>query len=995
MWLRAADILICGLGLIIQLINGFRHHQVHITSARCIDCDWRVNPRQQVGLFARRPSGDRSPEVEVDADPPSDALRETSWSPTAAAGPLDAALLPPPLNSIVDVNLERRSVVYEVQLGRDLGFDIVQLDLDSAGVGYVQSDGKAAQLGISTGDTIVATSATAGALMWTHHTADSIKSALSTRFVMSATVKMRLERKLDRVDPSLIPHLRVPFYTTVKLKRPIGLHVVEGPDKAVYVQYIKPDQGAARCRRMEVGDQIVEMSASWGDRMWEVNSVESFVVGVRMRSEAQLTFRLKRLVPLNIYSNQLHSDRGKEQPNASTSYAATSSTNNYSLSEQLERIQTARELKLLWKTLKGSLKTQQNMSSVEVGLNTYIVNKMMSLGLKLELPEVSVDLFETVFGFQCEEQLLSLLDPGAEDASEVSWDDVRSTAGGPLLDDGDVFNSTAMSSVTASAPRRVFLTPNNFVCTTAVKAYGRLKAFNKALALLPWMEQEHGQPADIFFMSALLYICAKSKRLNEAEKIFWVDIPARQLIYTVATMNSLMFLYAKLNKDEEVLQVHQLMKKVGLRGTVVTNGVLIKALMRSGKEELSFDLLKRMPEYGITPGVEVYNQILEHYARNQNFKGAKKVLRLMTHAKPPVKLNVVTYGYLIDCFALSKKPRSALATFDQMRKENIAPNGFAYMGVLKALSHLRDGFSSSQVLREMYEVGVIPDRRHFAMAMFTAVMANQCTLAESFISLFLRQGGKLDTALCTLWLRALLQQNKWVEGSELIRKMESGKEFARPNQQTYNCLLQYQITADRWTEALQTLQVVLNLYSQALSRSGMVGSLQDTFRSLSFALKKYSSAVEKRHKEDVAIMGAGAIAGSPPKPYPGSPPSDMSTNDSNDEVVDNTDFVAATIGGELFLEGQLTSPSAESLKFAVSALELIGTCDNIFIMGNFYAELLKALILEGQVELAKRLLDMKRHSQVRLRASEDNEKMHAIEQLVERAIKSGLITSKK
>jgi len=63
--------------------------------------------------------------------------------------------------------------------------------------------------------------------------------------------------------------------------------------------------------------------------------------------------------------------------------------------------------------------------------------------------------------------------------------------------------------------------------------------------------------------------------------------------------------------------------------------------------------------------------------------------------------------------------------------------------------------------------------------------------------------------------------------------------------------------------------------------------------------------------------------------------------------------------------------------------------------GNFYAELLKALILEGQVELAKRLLDMKRHSQVRLRASEDNEKMHAIEQLVERAIKSGLITSKK
>jgi len=75
----------------------------------------------------------------VDADPvASESLREARWSPPTA-GPQDTVVLPPPLNSIVDVNLERRSVVYEVLLGRDLGFDIVQLDLDSAGVGYVSS----------------------------------------------------------------------------------------------------------------------------------------------------------------------------------------------------------------------------------------------------------------------------------------------------------------------------------------------------------------------------------------------------------------------------------------------------------------------------------------------------------------------------------------------------------------------------------------------------------------------------------------------------------------------------------------------------------------------------------------------------------------------------------------------------------------------------------------------------------------------------------------
>jgi hypothetical protein len=46
---------------------------------------------------------------------------------------------------------------------------------------------------------------------------------------------------------------QVPYTTTVKLKRPIGLHVVEGPAHTVFVQSVKPDLSAARSRRVEVG----------------------------------------------------------------------------------------------------------------------------------------------------------------------------------------------------------------------------------------------------------------------------------------------------------------------------------------------------------------------------------------------------------------------------------------------------------------------------------------------------------------------------------------------------------------------------------------------------------------------------------------------------------------------------------------------------------------------------------------------------------------------
>ena len=59
---------------------------------------------------------------------------------------------------------------------------------------------------------------------------------------------------------------------------------MEGPGKSVFVQYIKPELGAARSRRIEVGDQIVAMTASWGDRMWEVGDTGSECGMERWRS---------------------------------------------------------------------------------------------------------------------------------------------------------------------------------------------------------------------------------------------------------------------------------------------------------------------------------------------------------------------------------------------------------------------------------------------------------------------------------------------------------------------------------------------------------------------------------------------------------------------------------------------------------------------------------------------------------------------------------------
>ena len=104
-----------------------------------------------------------------------------------------------------------------------------------------------------------------------------------------------------------------------------------------------------------------------------------------------------------------------------------------------------------------------------------------------------------------------------------------------------------------------FLPPNNFVCTTAVKAYGRKMQVDKALSILPWMEAKNLKP-DTYLLSSLLFVCAKTKRVEEAENIFWQQIPSRNLTYSVATTNSLMYMYAKLNRPDDALKVYELAK---------------------------------------------------------------------------------------------------------------------------------------------------------------------------------------------------------------------------------------------------------------------------------------------------------------------------------------------------------------------------------------------------------------------------------------------------
>lgn len=719
-----------------------------------------------------------------------------------------------------------------------------------------------------------------------------------------------------------------------------------------------------------------------------------------MRSDPVLSFKLKRVVTLASFiktasnkfvrrdyamsyrSRVLEVDPSEETKEQQSNEKPSPSPASFN--DLISKCTNGSDVQMVWSML------QANKFYGTV-VENYSVNRIMTTALSVERADIAVNIFEQVYGFE-----YSPNNP-AKEAMAVEGRQSPVSRGG--------WATSSLASKPSPARSGPFIEPNNFVCTTAIKAYGRLGAGRKALALVPWFENKGAEKADIYTLSSLLYVCAKEKNIVEAEKIFWEDIPARKLKYTIATTNSLMYMYARLNRADDALRVYEVTKSLQIKCTVVTFGVLIKALLSSGKKQLestSYEILSSLPAMGLQPGVDVYNQFLEHYAKTHDFRNTKKVLSLMGKAKPRVRPDALSYGFIITCYSEAKKPKNALSVYGQMKQQGIATNGYVYMGVLKSLATMRDGLSAVQVITEMRENGIQPDKRHISMAMFACVISDVNNLAESLLALYIRIGGAPDTALYTLLLRALLQQNKWGEGYALLKRMSNGNENSRPNFVTMNYLLRSQVVAKRYSEARATMSLILqalalkehgslfepwqqpitgpgrsidadhSILSQMSPSSVLYkgvspqGVVEDSVEGLSHCMGLYSSHMNKIQKEDglhQTLSYGGGLGGD---------------NSETASTVDLREYGFSS-------EQTLGKPTVESLEFLVDCVTMIASQEGTLLPGYFYMELLQALSVEGSPELTSRVLDIGQTKSIRVQ-SPDMVKMSKVEDVARRSI---------
>jgi pentatricopeptide repeat protein len=544
--------------------------------------------------------------------------------------------------------------------------------------------------------------------MWTHNTADGVKSALNTRFVMNPTVKVRFARPLQSIPEKYLSRLLIPLMNVCTISRPIGLHVAEGPNGGVFVTSIRPNGGAERSRAVKVGDQILQMSASWGDRMWDINSVDNFAVGIKSRTGPKLSLKLRRMLTLDEYRDLMvfkRSFRSKDQ----TSKSNESDGIDIDLLENdgldngdilrttsvIKKVRSIDALEKVWEIVQSRANFEKKR------INTYHINLIMTQAIKLEHPKFAIKIFEDTCGYNYVRdeaiELAKIYRPEFEnhiarsleyysidpiEGKHLSEEDLITSLNGfdeefdneeysshasNITSHSDSFQPTMPQIRLAELDREQYLQPNRFICTTALKAYARAPdVSSNGFGMLEWYESCSDESADVYLMSALLYLHSVCKRVDNCEHLFYNEIPKRGIKYTTGLCNTMLFAYVRSQRLEDALKVYNMVEEMDETCDEITYGTLFKGLLESKDKEhqaRAFAILKDLPAQGFQCTVGMFNVFLEFYSRTCDFQKIKSIIYMMTKASPRVKPNLQSYEYIINGFALAKKPFSALGAY--------------------------------------------------------------------------------------------------------------------------------------------------------------------------------------------------------------------------------------------------------------------------------------------------------------------------------------------
>jgi len=672
---------------------------------------------------------------------------------------------------LVETDLKRQVMVYEVTLYPPLGLRLIQTKNDGVKVDGVIPRSSADRADIRNGDKVVATSATFGDQLWPKSNLDGVVSALNTRFFLGQPATVRFERNLQSKLMTQLKHqVKVRETYQVGLHRPVGLELQQGMggEEGVFVKALIPGGNAEKLGIIQTGDRVIAVTASLGDKLWKTSTVEGVVSAVTTRKMGmKVVFQLQRTVNLgNWVPPELRSRSNSTDDHLDSDKAAVRVALGKALEEYI-----------------ALLKTKATTDAAQL----VIMERSLSL----------LQSFGAVESWMSIDYLMSRLKESGIPITARVWNRAMSaciSAGRPALAI-TYFNELRAANCKMDC----------HIVATLIKAYTQLEDYSSANKVLSSLD-EWCVDADQVVFNSLISANVKAGNLAAAEAIFKTEMPRCGVTPNQRSYNILINGFAREKLVDQAYKLFDEMSQQGIAPDLVTFTTLMKARMAKGELIAATKLLITMEEsYSLTPDVTTYNTLIEGLMKRRRWQEALQVQKMMKGKG--VLPDAMTYSYIIGGLMKARRPHRALMKFNEMKQRGLMPNVVVYTSVISAYSKCRLMDRAVAVLKEMKANSVRPNIQTFSAVMEACLRSGQPSVAMAVFTEIKRGGLQADLVMYTLLIRAFGQQGQLRKAFNVLKAVKN--QGIEPNSHTYNALIEACCQWAQYGRALVAFEALL------------------------------------------------------------------------------------------------------------------------------------------------------------------------------------------
>lgn len=539
---------------------------------------------------------------------------------------------------------------------------------------------------------------------------------------MSSTINFQLQRSCD----NLISEAEVVQEFEMSLSRPMGIHIEDTTDGYVQISGFTDEAPKLVTDKLQVGDRIIAVDSSLGNKLWPISNVEGAVSAVTTRLPGQaVRLRFERAIEkgtdLSTLQSLTESNREKslaedllsnyskfQSSAVSTSSATTTSkaTNNEDLLGRCRDV-LKRYIYVYDPSTERSPgvpalvadRVLESLAATSASLDAKTLSLVMNAYTLCNQPREALRIFEGAVGLAADGSSRDIDEKiTAKNGGEI----VRSSYGLNLYTATNLIRAHSQLGDAASARRILSCIEGDEININGITAsnWGAkfkpdTKCYNTVLAAISSSKNFGIEAAEEIYETMCDPVLFNTPRPKK----------------NVVSYNTMISAYARCGKRKDAFGLLNEMLDQGLKPDKYTITSLVKVVVEDGDIDTALNLLSDMKKAGIKADAVGYNTVIRSLCDKSQWFEAKTLVADMESRG--IKPDSKTYGLLMNGLLKLNKPGPCLTLFESACSDQttaaLMENVQLYTTAITAAATLGDYERALELVSRMTLAGVKPN----------------------------------------------------------------------------------------------------------------------------------------------------------------------------------------------------------------------------------------------------------------------------------------------